>query len=150
ERSVAAVRALQERGQGQAAVQQVELLVAQHPESVEAQRLRQDILRGRGRTALLRSEAAARVAAAPGDGIAHYLFGRVQLPGSDQRSAFRRAAELAPHELWPWLGFAYALRTDEVDEALAIYERLYDESARHPLVGVAYAQLLRNSGRLRE
>jgi tetratricopeptide (TPR) repeat protein len=146
---LAKARTLHERGDSVQALRALEPLLRQHPVAVEVERLRQDILRTRGRIGLLRCEAAARLASAPNDPTALYLFGRVQ-PAGAQQEAFRRAVDADPEQLWPWLGLAYAMRQDDVASALSIYDRLYAASGRHPVVGTAYAQLLRANGKLRE
>ncbi|MGE3171249.1 MAG: hypothetical protein AB7O97_01405 [Planctomycetota bacterium] len=122
---------------------------------VEVERLRQDILRQRGRIGMLRAEADARIAAqagsGPGEAAAHYLRGRLEPAGSPRQLAeFGRAAELDPTSMWPWLGYAYALRPGDPAQSLQVYERLYAASDRHPVVAVAYASSLRAAGRLRD
>jgi tetratricopeptide (TPR) repeat protein len=147
--SLAAARQQYERGAAPAALAELESVLQAHPDLVDAQRLRQDVLRSRGRAALLRAEAEARVQRAPADATAHYLLGRL-LAADAQEAAFRRAVELAPESVWPWLGYAYALRDRDPAESLAIYERLYAAADRHPVVGVAFAHALRSNGRLPE
>jgi hypothetical protein len=150
ERAVTQARAMNDRGLSTAALRELgPVLAAEHP-PVEAMRLRQDILRMRGRTPLLRSEAEARLAKAPDDPIALYLHARVQAPGEPQTAMFRRAAEAGPDQLWPWLGLAFAMRQTEPESALEIYERLYQASGRYPAAAIGYAQLLRAMGKSKE
>ena len=147
--AVAAARLNFERGHPQEALVAIDAVVAGQPDAIDAQRLRQDILRSRGRMAMLCAEAAARVAAAPEDGLAHYLQGRIMPPGSEvQRACFVRAAELAPQSPYPWLGLAFALRGSP-GESLDIYRQLY-EATDDPTTASAYALSLRVSGQLQE
>lgn len=125
-------------------------LLAGEGRFVEAERLRQDLLRQRGRLGFLRSEAAARVAAAPTSADELYLYGRLLPSGSAMHTAFASAAELEPESLWPWLGLAFSLRDVDPSQSLAIYERLYAASEANQAVAVAYASSLRSAGRLRD
>ncbi len=111
---------------------------------VEAERLRQDLMRQRGRVGALRAEAEAAVAAAPESAARHYLLGRVQSP-QDALASFEVAVRLDPQSVWPWMGLAFALREQDPSRALSIYETLYEASGRHEAVGIAYASALRNS-----
>ena len=87
-------------------------LVAQHPDSWEAARGLQDAER-----LLLSSEAfvsryEARVAAQPGDALAHYLWGRARIDVPDVAGpAFARAAALAPQSPWPVAALAHLHRS---------------------------------------
>jgi hypothetical protein len=148
DRATLLARNLIERGQGRAALVQLETVLAQNPRHVDAARLRQDVLRERGRLGRLYAEAAAGVAAAPDDGLQHYLLGRIVPEPAVKLAAFERAAALAPELVWPWLGLAHTLRNRDPERALAIYERLFAASDGHPLVGIAYGALLRERGRL--
>ena len=116
---------------------------------VEAERLRQDLLRQRGRLGALRAEAEARVAAQPDSGLARYLLGRIQPPGQ-ARATFEEAARKSGGSVWPWLGLAFALRESDPQQAMAIYERLHAASDGMPTVAIAYANSLRSAGKLRE
>lgn len=136
-----------ERGDARAALAKLDEVLAKEPRHVDALRLRQDVLRERGRRGLLWTEAMAAVAATPEDGAAHYLLGRVVRDREQKLASFQRAAELAPASLWPWMGLAHTLRTTEPARALAIYERLFHASGGHPLVGIAFAAALREDGR---
>lgn len=149
QQAVDAARLTYERGHPIEALLAVEPLVAGHPEAIAAQRLRQDVLRTRGRMGLLCAEAGARVAATPDDGLAHYLRGRLMPPGSeDQRACFTRAAELSPESPYPWLGLAFAFRASPT-ESLRLYRQLY-EATDDPTTASAYALSLRVNGQLRE
>jgi tetratricopeptide (TPR) repeat protein len=139
-----------ERGDPRAALAKLEQVLAADPRHVDALRLRQDVLRERGRRGLLLREARAAVEARPDDGIAHYLLARVERDTERKLAAFERAAQLAPASLWPWLGLAHTLRGRDKERALRIYHDLYAASGGHPLVGVAWAATLRENGRLDE
>ena len=117
--------------------------------SVELERLRQDLLRQRGRHGALRVEAEERVRAQPDSGLAHYLLGRVQAP-SLAAPTFARAVALAPDSVWPWLGLAFSQRETNPSQALRIYGGLYEASDGMQSVAIAYAGALRSSGKLRE
>lgn len=136
-----------ERGEPARALLQLRTVLQQQPDNVDAQRLRQDVLRVRGRRGLLAVESAERLRRQPDDGHAHYLAARITPATDDKLDGFRRAAELRPDSMWPWFGLAHTLRTRESDRALRMYEQLYVASGRHPLIGIAYASALREVGR---
>lgn len=147
DRSAATARDLIDRGSPRAALTQIEEILAKEPRHVDARRLRQDLLRERGRRGVVWYEAERGVDAAPDDAVAHYLFGRM-IPGREAKlSAFTRAATLAPELVWPWLGLAHSLRVGDPAQAIDIYERLYAASSGHPLIAVAYAAVLRENDR---
>ena len=140
-------RRLMDQGEAPAALQQVDAVLSLQPGNVDGMRLRQDLLRSRGRMGLLRAETETALRLRPDDAVSHYLAGRIA-PGDDaKRAQFERAVKLAPESLWPWLGLAFALRTDDADAALAIYQRLYEETDKLPVVAVALASTLRLAGR---
>ena len=132
-----------ERGRPRAALDALQPVLTAAPGHVDAARLRQDILRDRGRRGLLLVEAQRRLAAAPDDARAHYLAGRLVLDRAQKITHFQRARELAPGSVWGWLGLAHAMRPTDPEQAVEIYERLYYATDRHPLVGVALAATLR-------
>jgi Tfp pilus assembly protein PilF len=136
-----------ERGDPRAAIVKLDEVLAKEPNHVDARRLRQDVLRERGRRGLLFTEASDAVARNPGDANAWYLFGRVVRDPEQKLASFQRAAELAPASVWPWLGLAHTLRAKDNERALQIYERLFHATAFHPLVGIAFAAALREDGR---
>ncbi len=147
DRLAAGARDLIDRGRQRAALTQIEQILADEPQHVDARRLRQDLLRERGRRGLVWYEAERAVEAAPGDAIAHYLYGRM-IPGPEAKlAAFSRAATLAPGLVWPWLGLAHSLRASDAEQAIGIYESLYAASGGHPLIAVAYAAVLRENER---
>lgn len=147
DRAVRVARDAFERGEPVAALGMLDAVLAEHPRDVDALRLRQDILRQRGRRGVLLCEAQAALAARPDDGLAHYLAARITDDPVAKLRGFQQAALLARESLWPWLGLAHTVRQTDVDQALAIYERLYAASDRHPLVGIAYAAALRDARR---
>jgi hypothetical protein len=150
DRELLSARGLVERGQPRRALDVVEGLANGPAAPVDALRLRQDLLRERGRRGLIWCEAEAAVQARPDDSVAHYLRGRVTLDRELKLRSFARAAELAPDTLWPWLGLAHTLRGDDPDWSLAIYEQLFRAADGHPLVAVALAATLREGRQLEE
>lgn len=134
-----------ERGQVREGLQQVDAVLAIDPLHVDAQRLRQDTLRDRGRRGLLQCEAEAAVAER-GDALSHYLLGRVVMAKDRKWEAFQQAAALAPAAIWPWLGIAHTLRQDDREAAARLYRKLLPAAVHHPLVVLAYASLLRDHG----
>lgn len=145
--AVLAARALVEHGEGKQALAMVEAVLQKEPRHVDAQRLRQDVMRERGRRGRLWWEAETAVAKAPDDPEALYLLGRVVADPREKERLFERAATLAPDSIWPWLGLAHTVRSSDPDRSLDIYRRLYVSSEAHPLVGVAFAALLRERER---
>lgn len=137
-------RTLFERGSEIEALAAAELVLLEAPDHVDALRLRQDILRQRGRIGLLLAETEERLRRAPGDALAHYLRGRLVSGTARKLQAFRRAADLAPRSFWGWLGVAFVLRTLDPQRAITIYTRLYELSGGHPTVAVALAAALRS------
>lgn len=129
---------------------QLATILAEKPRHVDANRLRQDLLRERGRRGRLLIEAKQRVHDWPDDGHAHYLLARILDDPKAKLSGFRRAAQLSPGSMWPWLGLAHTLRSVDRARSLAIYERLFAAAEQHPLVAVAYASALRESKRWQE
>jgi tetratricopeptide (TPR) repeat protein len=136
-----------ERGMPERALVELETILRLEPQHVDAHRLRQDLMRTRGRRGRLLDEARRRVAKRPEDGHAHYLLARISDDPQQKLAGFRRAAELAPESVWPWLGLAHTLRATDRSRALQIYERLFAASGQHPLVGVAFAAALREDER---
>ncbi len=139
-----------ERGKPERALVQVATILSKKPRHVDANRLRQDLLRERGRRGRLLIEAKQRVHDWPDDGHAHYLLARILDDPKAKLRGFQRAARLAPDSMWPWLGLAHTLRGVDRARSLAIYERLFAAAAQHPLVAVAYASALRESKRWEE
>ncbi len=140
-----AAREAIDRGEPRAALARLDEALALDPRHVDARRLRQDVLRERGRRGLLTVEAERAVASAPDDAIAHYLRGRIVEVPADKLACFERAVELAPQSVWPWLGLAHTLRAADPARSLAIYERLFAVTRGHPLVAAAYAGALRDT-----
>ncbi|MEC8253180.1 MAG: hypothetical protein VX044_08215 [Planctomycetota bacterium] len=140
-------RQMVERGELLEGLALAEQVLSAQPRHVDARRLRQDVLRQRGRRGLLVEEARSDVARRPRDGHAHYLLARITDDPRAKLAGFRRAAELAPGSVWPWLGLAHTLRSTDAARALQLYRSLYASAREHPLVGVAYAAALREAGR---
>lgn len=136
-----------ERGEPEQALLQLDSILAERPRHVDAHRLRQDLLRERGRRGRLLIEASKRVHDRPKDGLAHYLLARVTDDPGAKLQGFQKAAQLQPDAVWPWLGLAHTMRGVDPRRALEIYRRLYTASEQHPLVGVAYASALREGER---
>lgn len=147
DQGLSAARQMLERGEVPAALEQVESVLSMQPANVDGLRLRQDLLRGRGRIALLRAESEALLKQRPDDAVSHYLAGRIAPDDERKLQQFQTAVELAPESLWGWLGLAFVLRDRDLDAALQIYQRLYNETDRLPIVAVALASTLRLAGR---
>jgi Tfp pilus assembly protein PilF len=147
DRAVLQARSHVERGEPKQALALLEAVLKDEPRHVDALRLRQDILRDRGRKGLLLSEAQQALRADPDDPLAWYLHGRVVADQDQKLQSFEKAVTMAPESPWPWLGLAHTLRQSDLPRALAIYERLYEVCAEHPTVAVAYAGALRQAER---
>jgi tetratricopeptide (TPR) repeat protein len=145
-RSLVVARQLHERGRSRDALAPILQVLSEQPGNVDAQRLRQDILRSRGRTGLLRAEVAGRLERDPGDAVAHYLLGRLLPDSNEKLDEFKAATALQPDSMWPWLGLAFALRERRDPAALDIYAQLFAATNHHPIVAVAYAAALRDAG----
>ena len=130
------------RGESAAALRAVESVLADHPKHVNATRLRQDILRRRGRLGLVLWEADERLVKHPQDSPAHYLSGRLVDGVEGKRQAFERAIELDAANFWGWFGLAFALRGTDNDTANSIYGALFAQT-KAVRVGIAYADSLR-------
>lgn len=124
DKALSEIREALQQGADGALLGAVDTLAKQHPDHVDVQRLRQDLLRARGRLGLLRHGAEARVREAPGSAAAHYLLGRLLPPGPRQGRAFREACRLDPSMFWGWLGLGFALRRESPDRALQLYREL--------------------------
>ena len=122
-----------------AALAIAESVLAEQPDSVEAARLRQDVLRDRGRLGLLRAEAERRLAENPRDARALYLAGRIA-PRPRQPDYFAAAIAAAPNDFWGWFGLAFTMQRDDVDRSLAIYRALYAATDGMPLVARPYGR----------
>jgi tetratricopeptide (TPR) repeat protein len=136
-----AARQAVERGDPATAQALIQQVLAEAPRHVDALRVRQDLFRGRGRTGLLLAEAEAALAKDPDDHLAHYLAGRLRGTTSERTRHFQQAIALAPHSLWPWFGYAHAIREQQPDVALELYAALYERTGQHPLVGLSYADV---------
>ena len=130
-----------------AALQLVEEILEKNPRHVNSHRLRQDILRRRGRIGLVLSEAEKRLANRPGSASAHYLMGRVEETTEAKQAAFRRALGHDRENFWGWYGLAFTLIREDNARASEIYSYLWAQSNHHMRVGVAFAQSLRRGAR---
>ena len=149
-RAMLEARGLHDRGESHAALAAVERVLVVEPQNVDAHRLRQDILRDRGRLGLLFVEAERRVAADPASGEALYLQARM-LEDPGQRSALmQQATALQPDSVWPWIGLAYSQRTSDPARSIELYRSTWEASGRHPVVGVGFGAILREEDRLDE
>lgn len=138
-------RQLFEAGQERDALALVEDVLQRAPGHMDGQRVRQDILRRRGRMGRLLWESEQRLAAEAESADALYLAGRLALTDRDKRGWFTRAVNAAPRSFWAWLGMAFALRGTDPARAVAIYRWLYEASDEHPLAAIALAAALRES-----
>ena len=125
-----------ERGDPERALVQLATILAEEPRHVDANRLRQDLLRERGRRGRLLIEAQHAVQQRPDDGLAHYLLARIVEDPKAKLNGFARAIALAKDSIWPWLGYAHTLRNVDRARSLLIYERLFAATDQHPLVAV--------------
>ncbi|MFM1874211.1 MAG: Tetratricopeptide repeat, partial [Planctomycetota bacterium] len=139
DRAAFAARAAYERGDARTAQAHLAEALAADPNHVDALRVRQDLLRTRGRSGVLWVEAERALAKNPEDPVAHYLAGRLHGTYAAREAHFRAAVSAAPHSLWPWFGLAHTLRDVATDRSLAIYAALYAASDQHPMVAVSYA-----------
>ncbi len=146
DRSVREARRLRERGDARAALVAVEAALEQDSDHIDGNRLRQDLLRQRGRLGLLLCESKQRLAARPDDAIAHYLHGRVTSFAADKKAMFERATELLPDSFWGWLGLAFSLRANDPEGAIKIYRELYSATSHHPLPSIALASSMQSVG----
>ena len=124
-----------------AALRIVEDILSRHPKDVDSQRVRQDILRERGRQGLVLREAEDRLAAEP-TAAALYLSGRVQSDPSTKQQRFRAAIERDPGFFWGWFGLAFSLREEDPRAANRIYKHLYEETHQHERAALTYAASL--------
>lgn len=146
DRIVREARDLHERGEGRKALDRLAGALGDGPMPIDAARLRQDVMRERGRRGSLLQEAEQRRRRDPDAAASHYLFGRIVRDPAAKLASFRRAAECDPSSAWPWLGLAHTLRLQAPRQALAIYADLLAASDAHPLVATAYAATLRETG----
>lgn len=146
DRAIEAAREAYADGAALDALAGAEAILAEDPRHVDAHRLRQDVMRQRGRTGRLVWEAQARLEKDPDDPVALYLAGRLETDAQKQLTLFRRAGELAPDLFWPWLGLAFAARRLDSERAVDLYEQLYAQADGHPLAAVALADVQVRAG----
>ncbi|MBI5849994.1 MAG: hypothetical protein HZB39_02985 [Planctomycetes bacterium] len=143
--AVRAARALGDRGADRDALAAIEAVLARAPRWVDAHRMRQDILRRRGRLGLVVREAEERLVAWDGDAAAYYLRGRLERDDAEKRRWFERALAVEPRSFWAWFGMAYCVRGEEPARADAIYRRLDEASGHDEIVAQAWVDVLRRS-----
>ncbi len=143
DQAVLEARRLYDLGQGGAAMAMLDMALIDHPRHVDGHRLRQDLLRAQGRVARVRSEAQARLKSWGGDPRALYLYGRIAKGSEDKLAAFREVTATDPALFWGWLGLAYSLRTESLEQSLTVYRGLYEASGQHPIAARGYASVLR-------
>ena len=146
DQAVLTARRLLDAGQPRQALELVDSVLEGFAAHVDAQRLRQDILRRRGRLGLLLWESEEALQQQPGDPVALYLLGRIAPSTAERLDLFARVVRINPKLFWGWLGLAYALRASDPARSLEIYGQLYEASGRHLLAAVAYAAALRQLG----
>jgi tetratricopeptide (TPR) repeat protein len=146
DQAVSTARRLLEEGQPRQALELVNSVLGGFGEHVDAQRLRQDILRRRGRLGLLLRESEEDLQKQPDDPVALYLLGRIVPSFIQKVDLFAQVARISPDLFWGWLGLAYALRASDPARSLEVYGQLYEASGRHLLAAVAYAAALRQLG----
>lgn len=144
--AVLEARLAADRGDPVRALEIVEEVLALQPRHVDAHRVRQDVLRERGRLGRVLAEADARVDAWDESAAAQYLQGRVQRDDDDKLRFFLEALESDRSSFWPWLGLGYVYRQRDPTRALSIYDQMYRATQGHPLVAVAYGAALRAAG----
>ncbi len=148
DRAVAFARTRLEHADAAGALQAVTTALELAPEHTDAHRLRQDLLRERGRRGILAVEAAARLEARPTDPAAHYLAGRLQRPAAAQRPYFERALALDHRFYWGWVGLASAIRNEDPARSLGIYKRLHELAEDTVMNAVNLANALVEHGRV--
>lgn len=137
-------RRLATAGETRAALDRVEGLLQRAPQHVGCQRLRQDLLRQRGRAGLVLHEATQRLAERPDSAAALYLRGRLARLPEDREGYFDAAIEAEPEVFWGWYGKAFSLRLHAPERAQALYRALFKATGRQDLnTGVALAASLR-------
>ncbi|MFO1051722.1 MAG: hypothetical protein U1F36_05875 [Planctomycetota bacterium] len=139
---VAKARALSESGDDAAALEVVDRAIAGDEHQIDGQRLRQDILRRRGRLGLVLHEADQRILEWR-DAEALYLRGRVEPVDDEKQRWFARAIERDQHSFWGWFGMAYTLRDSDPERALGIYRALWAADARSTVLAQPMMNLSR-------
>lgn len=101
-------RALVQSARADLALRHYEAMISAHPDSWQAHRGLQDVLRSTLAPAAFHQRYVEPVTDASGDALAWYLRGRAEItdPAAALRG-FTRAAELDPKAPWPRIGLAY-------------------------------------------
>ncbi len=139
-----AARLLLDHGKAEQALTATQSILEQWPGQVNAERLRQEILRQRGRLGLLLYEAEERLRQHPQQAGSHYLAGRIQNRDTDKLRAFQEAVRLQPDFFWGWFGLAFMQRGSDPEQAAEIYQGLHRAAKGEPTTALAYAQQLRS------
>lgn len=147
--AVLEARQLVVRSQPTKALALLESILGEHPGHVDAERIRQDILRARGRFGLVLREAEDRLAGDP-SARSMYLSGRVQSGAEEKQLAFKAAVDLEPEFFWGWFGLAFTLRIDSPRAAGEIYKYLYEKTGHEERTAIAYASNLLRAGESRK
>ncbi len=137
-----------DRGDVAEAMRVADSVLTEDGDHVVAHRLRQDILRERGRKGLLLREAEERLLAQPDSPAAHYLRGRLAPAGAAQVAHFERALALDGRYFWGWIGLGWSLRRAEPERALSIYRRLHELLPSNRLVATNLAGALIDAGQV--
>ncbi|MCR9248227.1 MAG: hypothetical protein NXI31_24620 [bacterium] len=148
DRTVMHARRLGERGDDDAALELLADVLRRAPRHVDANRVRQDILRRRGRRGLLIHELEAMLTVDSADPLALYLRGRVAFSRQEKLRWFEAAAAAAPGWIWPWLGYAHTLAQTDLERGQVLFDRLYRATASHPLIALAFTPTLLRRGQL--
>jgi len=135
-----------DRGDACEAVRVAESVLAEDEANIHAHRLRQDVLRERGRRGLLLHEAQQRLRREPDSPAAHYLRGRLEDTGAEQQPHFERALALEPRFFWGWIGLGWSLRRSDPQRALSIYRRLHELAPGNRIAATNLAALLLELG----
>jgi tetratricopeptide (TPR) repeat protein len=122
----------------------VEELLARDPWLVPAHRLRQDLLRERGREGRLYHDYLRMTQQHPGRPEAWYLLGRMETRQARMAEQFERALEVAPHDFWGQFGKAWLLRKrGELRDAAERYEACLRARPEEPLCYLGLGETLR-------
>ena len=136
-----------DQGDERVALEALDALLVREPRNVDAHRVRQDILRGRGRMSLVLREAEERLAKwGEDDPSARYLFGRLQPTDARKQAEFTKVLEIDPRSFWGWFGMAFTYRQESAPTAVVVYESLYERSGKNGLVALALGETLRLAG----
>ncbi|MGE0144110.1 MAG: hypothetical protein AB7I19_08690 [Planctomycetota bacterium] len=140
-------RDLIDRGDDRAALERADAALALDPRQIDAHRVRQDVLRRRGRHGLVWAEADRRLSEWGHDAESLYLRGRIEPNDHEKRTLFERALQEEPTSFWAWFGLAYSVRQDDPVRSLSTYLALADATARFEIVQGGLAGVLHRLSR---